>query len=278
MRPLTLRTVLVATDLREEFVPSLLSALELARLAEAAVHVVHATEETPSELSLHDYLRAAGVTASVQGRTLRGPASATISQEAARLQADVVVLGAHRRAGKNPLGSTADRVVRTAKTPCLILPVPLALPFDRVLAPVDASQAARDALGVAMTWASGLRQRKHAEKPTQLIALHVADKRAELDASMLHAVVDALRKELAVVAGVDVEEVIEQNDDAAATILEHANATSANLVVLSTRGERVSDGAVLGSVSSDVVRHAGTPILLVPPNIWRRAEGENANE
>jgi nucleotide-binding universal stress UspA family protein len=279
MRPLALRNVLVATDLSDALLPALRSAAELARLAEAHLYVVHAEEKPGEESALSRHLSAAGVAPAVvaDARTLKGPAGALIAQEAWRTEADVIVLGPHRPRDDNILGSTADRVVRAAPAPCLILPTALPLPLDRVLVPVDVTEGATGILEVGMAWASALRRRNNgAGVPTTLVALHVLANESE-SASRLAALKQQIKgvdNRLAHVAGVEVREQLEHGNDAASQIIKEAEAGHCDLLVLGTRGKRVTNGELLGSVSSAVVRRAQMPVLLVPPTVWLDRAGE----
>jgi nucleotide-binding universal stress UspA family protein len=194
-----------------------------------------------------------------------------ITQEAWRTEADVIVLGPHL-SQFTVSGSTADRVVRAAPAPCLVLPVRLPLPLRQVLVPVDVSEGARGPLAVGMAWASALRKRGNGPgSSTKVVALHVARDASDSEkgVSVLQREVSAVREHLAGIAGVEVEEVLEQGADAPSQILGRAAAGPADLLVLGTRGQREASGAMLGSVSSAVVQRANCPVLLVPPSVWR---------
>lgn len=277
MRPLALRTVVVATDLGDACLPAVRAAAELARLAGARLHAVHAADEPDAEAGreLGVHLRRAGVPPAslASARVERTPAERAIVEQAARVGADAVVLGPHRDRGG--LGSTADAVVRSAGAPCLVLPAPLPLPLGRVLAPVDLGPATRGSLLAALTWASALRRRpdRGAER-TELCVLHVAGDGGDPGAAAeaLHREVEEACSGEAGFAGVRVREAVERGEPAEA-ILRHARADAADLLVLGTSG-RTGPGALLGSVSSAVVRGTSGPTLLVPPAVWREHGAE----
>ena len=274
MKPLALRNILVATDLGPNSAAALRNACQLADLSGADLHVVHAMESPAENETLEQRVAAASATAGRQldMTVLTGPAAALITQEAARTQADVIVLGGHRKHPGAPL-STADRVVRTARVSCLILPDHLELPLSSVLVPVDATEAARGTLAVGLTWASALRQRNTDDgEGTAVRVLHVAHDDAP-DGQMkrtakLRAQVTDISTRVADAAGVAIEQDIANSPDVPGTILREAQKRGTDLIVLGTRGERVENDP-LGSVSSEVVKSAGTPILLVPPEVWR---------
>jgi nucleotide-binding universal stress UspA family protein len=275
MKPLIIRRILVATDLSSDMFPAVNTARRLSELTDAKLHVVHAIENVSDAATLDkriaEWVAAAG--GGLEVRVLTGPPGPSITQEAARTEADVIVLGRHRNRPGKPDG-TADRVVRTAHVSCLILPTELALPLRSVLVPVDITEAARGELNVALSWASALRARTAGRKDVSahIDALHVQSesRRAEDEAlrSRLHDVVTAVRERFAGIAGVSIDEHVAFGDVPAA-ILAAAEPPHADLVVLGTRGERIADDP-LGSVSSEVVKVASGPILLVPPEVWRQ--------
>jgi nucleotide-binding universal stress UspA family protein len=275
MKPLAIRNILVATDFGTDTVAALKSVFELAALAGSAVHIVHAGIAPPGDDKLDADI---ANLESKLGRKLEvsvvaGPPAAAITQEANRTGADVIVLGHHRNRAGAP-GSTADRVVRTARIPCLILPVPLTLPFATVLVPVDVGNVAGP-LDVALTWASALRRRVSRDdaESTRVEVLHIhagpASDQRELT-TRVHDEVSAIRKRLADVAAVNIREHITHDNEIASTILTHADNVEAGLLVLGTRARRMESDP-LGSVSSAVVRHATHPVLLVPPEVWQAA-------
>ncbi|MEX2281790.1 MAG: universal stress protein [Gemmatimonadota bacterium] len=273
MRPLSLRTILIATDLSDAMMPALRTAVQLADLADADLHVVHGGERPGSVEQLQAHLSRGGVRPETIGkaRTIEGPAGAMIVQEALRLEADVIVLGPHREKDTGSIGSTADRVVRAAPIPCLILPRALPLPLGNVLVPVDAAESARGPLAVGLTWASALRRRARDGGGTDVVALHVTPTGASNSAAVrrLQQEIDTVRQHLASLAGVDIRQSIDESNDPSGVILRQAESLAVDLVVLGTRAEKAVDGAMLGSVSSAVVCRATTPVLLVPPGIWR---------
>lgn len=275
MRPLALKTILVATDLSEAASYALRTAAHLASLTNGQVHVVHAGDEVhagkkggtareePVLRQWSDIAIARDVPVEVVVRA--GPPGAIVGQESLRVGADVVLLGPHRGGVGGTLGGTADRVVRSSSIPCLILPEELRLPLHRVLVPVDSSAGARGALAVALTWASALRHRE--KHRTCVRALHVspeseAGRNAEHE---LGRVVDEVRQELSYIAGVDVESVLVHGESAGPTILEYADQNRIDLIVIATRGASMTSPAILGSVSSAVARNTRVPVLLVPP-------------
>ena len=275
MKPLIIRKILVATDLTTDMFPAITTARRLSELTGATLHVVHAVEDVTRAATLDAQIAkwVAGAGGGLEVRVLSGPPGSAITQEAARTEADVIVLGRHRNRPGN-LGGTADRVIRSAHVVCLILPSELALPLRSVLVPVDITEAARGELNVALSWASALRGRTPGRKDVsaRIDALHVQSESNSHDddelRSRLHAEVTAVRERFAGIAGVRIDEHVAFGDVPTA-ILAAAEPGNTDLIILGTRGERISADDPLGSVSSSVVKIAPGPILLVPPEVWR---------
>ena len=270
MSALGIRTIIVATDLTDQLIPAVQTAAQLARLTDADLHIIHTTEAPVADARLTDHLLAADVTPTdqIEARIVVGPPGAAITQEAFRLQANVIVLGPHRPGGSR-LGSTAYRVLRGAQTPCLMLPAQLPLPINRVLVPLDVSTPSQGALAIGLTWTSALRHRQHDQR-TRLVALHVAadGHTHENAAHLLQKDVDAVcRLFNNDCAGVEIIRKVVDGIPSTA-ILSAAEREDADLIVMGTRGKKLDD-AELGSVSLDVVTHARRPVLLVPPGIWQ---------
>jgi nucleotide-binding universal stress UspA family protein len=272
MRLLTLRSILVTTDLSETSRPALRTAARLAPLAGASLHVLHVAESTraDNETRLLEHFREAAPDAAdpESVRVAFGPPASAIVEHAIESGADTVILGAHRRQHPGgPLGSTARRVVRTAPCPCLVAARELRLPLERVLAPIDVSDIAGGALSLALSWASALRV---PGQKADLVALHVTtgtDPDAAREA--VREEVSRSRQRAHDAAMVEIRERIVHGQDPAREILREAATFRADLLVM---GTRATDQAAqeLGSVSAAVVPETPCPLLLVPPAVWQR--------
>jgi nucleotide-binding universal stress UspA family protein len=278
MRPLALRSVLAAADMREPSSAVVATAEELARLTGSRLVILHVmAEPDPSEeRKAVEQLRAwsgPGFKAA-DCRVIVGDEADSIVEQAEEAQADVIVLGPHRQGrGSAELGSTADQVVRRARIPCLVVPTRLPLPLGRILIPIDLSSTARGALLVGFSWASALRRPKRPEptEPTEVTILHVSpfDRDPKDAQQALHGQIESIQSRIANAPGVQVREMVEPANDPAQVILKHLAADAVDLGVLNTRGDDSPEG-LLGSVSSAVVRQSTGPVLLVPPEVWRR--------
>jgi nucleotide-binding universal stress UspA family protein len=290
MRLLNLQTVLAAVDVDSSSDVALESATRLARAAGARLHVVHAlppadrqrtdgTSLDESTAFVWQALERANVTArDAKLHLIPGSPAETIRSLADRLGADIIVLGAHRHDSRSPgdpkpLGSTAQAALVGASAPCLVTPVPLRLPLQRVLVPIDMSETAGGALLVAASWASALRVGPGCETPTTLTALHV-DRTSEKTASSgsaatVQADVKRLAERLDRWSCVALRAIVRADADVAATIAGFAAEERADLVVLGSRGLGLDEAARLGSVSAAILARLEIPMLLVPPAVWR---------
>jgi nucleotide-binding universal stress UspA family protein len=81
-----------------------------------------------------------------------GPPPAEIADHASRLKADLVVMGRGRGRPLRDslLGSTAERVVRQAKTPILVIRLPARAPYRRPTLGLDLDAAAEAVLGMLL--------------------------------------------------------------------------------------------------------------------------------
>ena len=143
---MTIKKILVPTDFSEHAERALAAAESLARLVGAKLHIVHVAPLIPYqgppfapgrafgneliEMSRKEFdaymvkLRARGVEA--VGTLAEGVAYVEINRAADDFGADLIVMGTHGRTGIDHLllGSVAERVVRTAPIPVMVVPAP----------------------------------------------------------------------------------------------------------------------------------------------------------
>lgn len=308
-----LRSILAATDLTESSEPVLRAAGALALAAGADLHVVHSFDlhlAMYPELDLDGtfFERQVRETEAVLERQLESvlpegvrvasrhvavyAAHRAILARATDVRADLVVLGPHRRRplGDRFLGTTADRVIRSAGQPCLVVGGELRLPLRRVLVPVDLSEPALGALGVALGWIEsfGLRD-PELELPTaQLDVVHVVPRLFESQdlpvgratiGPRLHRDVEAAVESAELGFAVPVREELVWGDEPAEAVVRYAEQAGTSLLVMSTHGHGAVRRALVGSVASAVARDAGCPVLLLPPaGAGLQAGGEPADE
>ena len=273
MRLLTLKSVLVATELDASSASALRTAARLAALAGARLHLVHVSDQPAAggDSGLRERFREAAPEgpALESAVVVPGTPAEAIVERAVRVGADVVILGPHRR-GSGPAGewgSTAVSVVRSAPCPCLVTATEVRLPLERVIAAVDLSEASSGVLSVALSWVSALRPR---EGTASLTALHVTSDPGEDTVRRVREEVERARALARGAAFVEIQERLESGPDPAGEILRRAASEAADLLVAGTRG--AEHPSPLGSVSAAVARAAPCPLLLVPPAAWMDPE------
>jgi nucleotide-binding universal stress UspA family protein len=287
MRLLTLKTILVATELDDAALPAVVAASRLANASGASLHVVtvrthdahhdeHGTADAWAQATA--ILTHAGADADhATIHVLEGDPVFAIGSLADRLRADVIVLGParNRQAGASALGGTALAVVTNASSPCLVVSGSMPLPLRRVLVPVDLSETARGALLVGLSWASALRGSATESSPDThvvLTALHVQrplpDARVPAWPDAIERELDFIRKESGTWAGVSIEARAAAAGDIAGGIADYVGENASDLVVMGTRGLGLDPVGRLGSVTASAMKLLAAPALLVPPAVW----------
>lgn len=306
MRLPDLQRILAATDLGPGSDAVVRTAATLAAASAAELHLVHAVDLPETILApelagglqetLYDAAReleeqalrvVPGGCAAITSEARLGAPYRVILERASELGAELVVLGPHRGGTISTrfLGTTAERVLRSAGALCLVAREPLRLPLRGVVAPVDFSDPARGAMAVAQAWARDFGS--GAEGPAGVQALYVATPPADAVGVPPRAaeVERALQRQLADAAALLAPAAnpppattarIAWGSDRAATAAEWAGTRGADLLVVGTHGRGGVKRAVLGSFAASLSRQAPCPVLLVPPRIgFRRRESDS---
>lgn len=270
MRLLTLKTVLVATDLEATSLAALESARSLAEASGADLHVVHVASSDDAGPALERALETAGITPdSASVHLVAGDPASEIGRLADKLEADALVLGAHRgqtHPSTRALGSTAMAVVTNVAVPCLVAKHRLELPLEHVVVAVDMSDAARGALTVGLSWASALRPAGKGAS-TKLTTLHVR-RSAQSPPAELEREISRVRSDAGTWAGVSIEPEWLVGESVTESIGRFVVDELAGLIVLGTRGLGVDSMGRVGSVSATLMQRLEIPVLLVPPAVW----------
>jgi universal stress protein E len=307
MHSLNIRSILVASDLQPSSDAAVAGAAALADRLGAELHILHALELPnlgyPMRDTAVDYQELAqGARRSLQDQLSRSlPAGSTVQSQCVRVErpqraindrasevaADLIVLGPHRpRAFRGPiLGNTADRVLRSAKVPILILAEPLSLPLRNVTVPIDLSDPARGALDQGLVWASVLGSADGAGPAARVRVrvLHVIPRAYEaydfpFDRTVilpeLHREIEGARARLGGVENLDVQEEIIWGNAPADEIIRYVEKGVTDVLVMGTHGYGALGRALIGSIASMVARAAPCPVLLVPPPLWAESDAE----
>lgn len=187
-------------------------------------------------------------------------------------RADLVVLG---QRGKNPLkdlviGKTADRLLRTCRTPVLVVKQSVEGPYRRVLVPVDLTPCSDAAVRVAATLAPELGIRVfHAVDSTPDAMLRRADvpeavirrSKERQDAGISARIRRGVAK-----LGLDSRRmsfVLARGPAVRLTLLQ-AQELRADLIVAGRQGHSTMARFLLGSVSSRLLAESSCDMLVVP--------------
>ncbi len=191
--------------------------------------------------------------------------------EAARpLEPDLLIVGSSEAQGPfaEHLGSTAERVLRKATCPVLVIKDDSHLPPAKVLAPVDLSELSESTL----RWGLELLEQFQGAEPPDVEALFVLSRFDREGSSQFSAeqidrfAADELGRFLIRLNDISQEirpEVLvgQARDE----ILQHLENHPKDLVILGTHGRSGFERLLLGSVASEIARRSPTNILVVPP-------------
>lgn len=290
-----LRTVLIGTSLGSESEQVVRAGLAVARRTGARVVLVHALPLDPLPVAfgaspLLERELIAGGTEELARQAARlglgapelaasiarvGAPHRVVSAAAKQCNADLIVVGA---TGSGPLaaellGSTADRVLRQAPCPVLIVRGELAVPPRRVLAAVDLSTLSGDAFRCGLHLLSQIAGREetgvravYALSFLDAVAQHARPGGPPLDQAEKSAACELRRfvLENRPDASFHVDTAVLPGE-ARMEILDELAEHPVDLLILGTHGHGGMDRLVIGSVASTVVRKAPCSVLVVSP-------------
>ena len=209
-----------------------------------------------------------------------GAPGACVLEVAAKVGADLVVVGAARasKLRRMILGTTAQRVLREAKVPVLVVRAPAARPVERVLLTCDLSDpgaAVHESALAAVEWVFG--------RPGAVRSLYVLPWSVVPPPLMRSAVEEAARRELGELLrrrtppGYAVEPEVRVGVPAEEIVTE-AREWGADLVVVGTHARGWGARLVLGSVAEATLRDAPCNVLAIPPSAAAALAPDPASE
>jgi nucleotide-binding universal stress UspA family protein len=299
-----IETVLIGTSLTEASNQVVQAGLNVARAAKARVvlahawppHILYGGAPGIPELPEAAEARRENLRRKMEGQAHRlgirpeeragtvlelGPAHQMLFATAKATNADVIVVGA----AEEPilarmLGSTADRVVRKATCPVLVVRRELPMPPARVLLPVDLSlhsaEALREGLKVLGFLAGELGDGTNLEAlyvitdlDRHLFAPGEAPEQADMKGW------DELGRFLARHAAGSAFEVVPRTASGYVEdeILRRIREWEPDLVVLGSHGRGGFERFLLGGVATRIVHNGDANVLIVPPAAAREQDG-----
>ncbi|RYG86754.1 MAG: universal stress protein [Alphaproteobacteria bacterium] len=278
--------ILVATDFSPRSDRALRRAILIARRVGASLTLAHVIDaDQPDRLIATDRAEAYSLLGET-AQTLRtsdqidaeplieiDDVHSGILSAAERVDADLIVLGPHRRRLADVfIGTTVERVVRRSRRPLLVAAQPPSAPYDKTILALDFDEASRAAGRAALA----MRIFEH----TDVIVMHAFDAPAER----------MLRRSLDTVDGADdyveserrraveqLHELVRElelpptrhrvaaiNGTPARSIHECASSEEAHLIVLGTNQRKGFERLLIGSVTEDVIREQHRDVLIVP--------------
>ena len=184
--------------------------------------------------------------------------------EAAAADFGLIVMATSAKLGLHDghMGSIAERVVRDVKeTVMLVGPHAAAdLDIDKVVVPVDGSDAAVEALAPAVAWAELL------DVPLWVVTVVTPDQQhaaAQAGVHAEHGYVKRLSERVA--DRVDAEFEVLHGEDPVESLLDFLGGDS--LCIMTTTGKSGLRRLVMGSVATGVVRKAAKPVLVVKSSV-----------
>jgi nucleotide-binding universal stress UspA family protein len=209
-----------------------------------------------------------------------GNTAGEILEQATSMKADLLVIGTHGRSGFDRLllGSVAERVLRKAGCPVLIVPrrLPDAVPagpvlYKRILCPVDFSESSSHALKYAISMAK--------EADGKLTVLHVISREFEnipdlpdIGYDETKTIGDFLKEREDVLRGRLQEAIAGASEFCSVEslmthgkpwreVLRIAAERQSDLIVMGVQGRGAADLLFFGSTTQHVVREASCPVL-----------------
>lgn len=289
----TFRDIIVASDLGAGSDEALGAAAVLASATGARLHVFHCVAAGPAAEAMFDERRRedrmertrAELDGQVRATLASGrmPTSVVLSEgdpareverRAAQVGADLLVLGSHRprRALDGLLGTTADRLLRTAGRPCLLAHRPLADTPHRVLAATDFSPCSLLACRRAGALLADVARTHPRAHPLVLELLHVRPFESLREGALgaeqrLTAVAEEVRREVVRGMSIEVRVRVLSAPLPVDGILRAAEDTAPDLLVLGSHGHGGRSRALVGAVASETARAVPLPTMLVPPDV-----------
>ena len=282
--------IMVATDFSERSDRALRRATLLARQSGAAMTLLNAVdndrprqifkeEKRQAETLLRELALTVGSVDKVpcEARVVLSEPSEAVVQAAREDAPDILVIGPHRRHLFKDVfvGTTAERTIRAASCPVLMVNAAPVAPYRHVLVTTDLSEASRDAIAAysRLNLAEQALQSILHVFSTPLLRLAVSrtmakeERQSYIDDEREKASL-ALAKFMRSAKVRGFKPVLRHEDATAkAEILAAAAAAGSDLIVVATHSKRGLERFLLGSVTEQVLRDSPVDVLAIPPGV-----------
>ena len=202
---------------------------------------------------------------SFKSNVLEGIASEGLIQYAEQNNVDIIFAG---RRGVSEIeailiGSTTSRLIRNSRIPIFVIPKnKRAVKIDRILCPIDLSEATLLEMSYSINLAKQLNAKLH--------VVHVAEffnyKVPVFKRDMLLDRINQRIREIAEESQFEIENVIFEIGEPAHRIIKVAKSKKIDLIIMSTHQRKGFEKLFLGSISEKVLMYSDIPVLILPPS------------
>lgn len=276
-----MRKILAATDLSERSGRALHRALTLAEECGADLEIIAVVDDdVASELLEHNTAQARKAldeqiktlpprrNVDLTSSILQGLDYVEIVKRSREAFADLIVLGNARHAAKGLFrGTTAERVIRLARSPALVVKKPCAAAYARIVVGIDLSVHSRRALEFAAAFAPQAEIYCVHASHEPFVAFLGDESRADLireEQAEFSREFDAQLTEMAerLETSRSRFHTILKTGDPLSNLIASIEEVKADLIVTGTHGRTAIAQAVLGSVAEEVLAEAPVDVLV----------------
>lgn len=275
-----MKTIMAITDFSERSATALERAAAIARGSGADLMLVHAVDDSlPRHILAHRMSEAEEAlrqeAAAIKGKKARcevvtGDVFWALHRAATKAHADLIVAGDHRRSPLRDLfgDTTVERLIRVSAVPVLIARTPVAPAYRHALVAVENEEGGElvEVLTSFGKAAPGKTTLLHAVSAPAEGLLYYAGVERDVREDYRLRIEEEARSRLKAAAAkarlsVDIRIV---DTPPAAAIADFSGSAGCDLVAVSSHARRSAARGILGSVSSELIRHGLTDLLIVP--------------
>jgi len=274
-----MKTIVAVTDFSERSGTALERAAAIAKGSGANLMLVHAVDDSlPRHILAHRMTEAEEAlrqkAAAIKGMKARcevvtGDIFWALHRAATETHADLIVAGDHRRSPLRDLfgDTTVERLIRVSAVPVLIARTPVAPTYRHALVAVEGEEG-RELVEVLTSFGKAAPEKTtllHAISAPAEGLLYYAGVERDVREDYRLRIEEEARSRLETAARkarlpVDIRIV---DAPPTAAIADFATRTRCDLVAVSSHARRSAARGILGSVSSELIRHGSTDLLIV---------------